>query len=49
MGGAKGGGIGLFEIILLAGVGYLIYRYIKNKRSTPSTNAPGFGAFQGGR
>ena len=29
----KGGGIGLFEIILLAGIGYLIYRYIKNKRA----------------
>lgn len=39
MGG--GGGIGLFEIILLAGIGYLIYRFIKNKRtatnSTPYT------------
>jgi hypothetical protein len=30
MGG--GGGIGMFEIILLAGGGYLIYRYIKKKR-----------------
>lgn len=30
MGG--GGGIGLFEIILLAGIGYLIYRYVKKKR-----------------
>ncbi|MEI6824966.1 MAG: hypothetical protein WCK54_05190 [Desulfuromonadales bacterium] len=29
MGG--GGGIGMFEIILLAGGGYLIYRYIKKK------------------
>ncbi|BCS54925.1 hypothetical protein [Geobacter sp. SVR] len=26
-----GGGIGLFEIILLAGGGYLIYRFIKRK------------------
>lgn len=38
MGGA--GGIGMFEIILLAGIGYLIYRFIKNRRaagsSTPS-------------
>lgn len=30
MGG--GGGIGLFEIALLAGIGYLIYRFIKKKR-----------------
>jgi predicted lipid-binding transport protein (Tim44 family) len=30
--GGGGGGIGLFEIILLAGIGYLIYRYIKKKR-----------------
>ena len=30
MGG--GGGIGMFEIILLAGGSYLIYRYIKKKR-----------------
>lgn len=32
MGGAGGSGIGLFEILLLAGIGYLIYRYIKKKR-----------------
>lgn len=32
MGG--GGGIGLFEILLLAGIGYLIYRFIKAKRQT---------------
>ena len=30
MGGA--GGIGLFEIVLLAGIGYLVYRFIKKKR-----------------
>jgi len=35
MGG--GGGIGLFEIALLAGIGYLIYRYIKKKRADSST------------
>jgi hypothetical protein len=37
--GATGGsaGIGLFEIILLAGGGYLIYRYIKKKRAVSST------------
>jgi len=31
MGG--GGGIGLFEIALLAGIGYLIYRYMKKKKA----------------
>jgi len=30
MGG--GGGIGIFEILLLAGIGYLIYRFVKSKR-----------------
>ena len=31
-GGMGGGGIGLFDILLLAGIGYLIYRFIKAKR-----------------
>lgn len=31
--GVGGGGIGLFEMILLAGGGYLLYRYIKKRRS----------------
>jgi predicted lipid-binding transport protein (Tim44 family) len=35
--GGGGGGIGLFEIILLAGGGYLIYRYIKKKRADSSS------------
>jgi hypothetical protein len=30
---ANGGGIGLFEIALLSGIGYLIYRYIKKRRA----------------
>jgi predicted lipid-binding transport protein (Tim44 family) len=30
--GGGGGGIGLFEIILLAGIGYMIYRFVKKKR-----------------
>lgn len=30
-GAGGGGGIGLFEIILLAGGGYLIYRFIRNR------------------
>jgi predicted lipid-binding transport protein (Tim44 family) len=38
-GGMGGGGIGLFEIILLAGIGYLIYRYIKKKREASSGTA----------
>ena len=39
-GGMGGGsGIGLFEIALLAGIGYLIYRYIKKKRAD-SSSAP---------
>ena len=38
MGG--GGGIGMFEIILLAGIGYLIYRYIKNKRAAADSSTP---------
>jgi len=32
-GAGGGGGIGMFEIILLAGGGYLIYRYIKKKKA----------------
>ena len=34
--GMGGGGIGLFEIVLLAGVGYIIYRYVKNRRKDNS-------------
>jgi len=36
IGGGTGGGIGLMEIILLAGIGYLVYRYIKKKRADSS-------------
>lgn len=32
MGGGMGGGIGMFDILLLAGIGYLIYRFIKKNR-----------------
>lgn len=35
-GGMGGGGIGLFEIIILAGGGYLIYRYLKKKKADSS-------------
>ncbi len=37
-GGIGGGGIGLFEILLLAGIGYLIYRYVKKNREANSAN-----------
>ena len=33
----SGGGIGLFEIILLAGGGYLLYRYLKKKKAVSSS------------
>ena len=36
--GMGGGGIGLFEILLLAGIGYLIYRFVKKKQAdSPAT------------
>jgi len=34
--GGSGSGIGLFGIILLAGGGYLLYRYLKNRRANGS-------------
>lgn len=37
-GGTGGGGIGFFEIILIAGIGYLIYRFIKKKREASGNN-----------
>lgn len=37
-GGVGGGGIGLFEILLIAGIGYLIYRYIKKNREQSTRN-----------
>ncbi len=45
--GGGGGGIGLFEIILLAGGGYLIYRYIKKKRADSAAIPSGQGEYQG--
>ena len=50
MGGGMGGGggIGLFEIILLAGGGYLIYRYIKKKRADNSPILASEGGYQRG-
>lgn len=34
VGGLGGTGIGLFDIILLAGIGYLVYRYVKKRRES---------------
>jgi predicted lipid-binding transport protein (Tim44 family) len=40
--GGGGGGIGLFEILLLAGIGYLIYRFVKkNRENAGSYSEPG--------
>jgi predicted lipid-binding transport protein (Tim44 family) len=47
-GGMGGGGIGLFEIVLLAGIGYLIYRFIKKRREESSNNSFQSGSYQGG-
>ena len=47
-GSMGGGGIGLFEIALLAGIGYLIYRYIKKKRADSSSSTSVPGGYQGG-
>jgi predicted lipid-binding transport protein (Tim44 family) len=44
--GGGGGGIGIFGIIILAGIGYLIYRYIKNKRDGNSFFPSMLGGFQ---
>jgi len=41
-GGGGGGGIGLFDILLLAGIGYLVYWYIKKKRQEAAAG----GAYQ---
>ncbi len=38
-GGMGGGGIGLFEIILIAGIGYLIYRFVKKKREESANSS----------
>lgn len=46
MGGMGGGGIGLFEIVLLAGIGYFIYRFIKKKREESALAPVGHGVYQ---
>lgn len=49
MGGGMGGGggIGIFEILLIAGIGYLIYRFIKSRRAESSGTTFNQGPFQG--
>lgn len=39
-GGGFGGGIGLFDILILAGIGYLIYWYLKKKRLEAAAEGP---------
>ena len=46
-GGMGGGGIGLFEILLIAGIGYLIYRFIKKKREESSGDSSNQLNYQG--
>lgn len=49
MGGGTGsGGMGLFEIILLAGGGYLLFRYIKKRRAESELLPVGQGVSQRG-
>lgn len=40
-GSTGGGGIGLFEIALLAGIGYFLYRYVKGRRKNNATDYRG--------
>lgn len=46
--GSGGGGIGLVGILLLAGGGYLIYRYLKKKRADSDAVPYRQGNYQGG-
>src|SRR4051812_41801781 len=48
MGGGMGGGIGLVEILLLAGGGYLIYRYMQKRKADSESISPVSGGYQGG-
>lgn len=41
MGGLGGSGFGLFEIVLLAGGGYFLFRYMRNKRAYSTATASG--------
>lgn len=46
--GMGGGGIGLMEILLLAGIGYMIYRFVKKKREAGLATAYGQTGYQAG-
>lgn len=45
LGGIGGSGIGLFEIILVAGIGYVIYRMVQSKRT--GAVSPAYASAQG--
>ena len=45
-GGMGGSGIGLFEILLIAGIGYFIYRMVKKKREEEAYPRDSYGANQ---
>jgi predicted lipid-binding transport protein (Tim44 family) len=47
-GGMGGGGIGMFEILLLAGIGYLIYRYVKKRKTASQATPYGQSGYQNG-
>lgn len=42
-GGGFGGGFGLFELVLLAGIGYLIYRMVRRSRGEQATATSYYG------
>lgn len=46
MGGMGGSGIGLFEILLLAGGGYFLFRYISKRRACSTATASGPNGYQ---
>jgi len=45
-GGFGGGGIGFFDILILAGIGYLIFRFIKKRSSGDRYTGGGGGVYQ---
>lgn len=46
MGGMGGSGFGLFEILLLAGGGYFLFRYFSNRRTSSTATASGPNGYQ---
>lgn len=45
-GGLGGGGIGMFDILLLAGIGYLLFRFIQKRRVAAPAALSASGAYQ---